>query len=324
MRSVQTEMRFPLSLVKPLEALNAYRTYCLIETRKVTGSGTSRRTASPVTGSTLEPFGKVGPFEYLVCPESGSLFLAELPASNVWAALLSQSHQHCRSPGGFHAQLAASRSDHVYQPKVEWIQETLALQGIQQPALLEAAVPPSDLSALLTQSGAFSRVECADEMALAHGNLARRSSYEGSFQVAVLLESLDRSDDPVQLLEAVQRCLSRGGLLFVTALVASGFDLQALGTENQYLYPPDRTNCFTLKGLSRLLEKMKFDLLEVSTPGVLDVEIVQAHLAQNPSLPLSRFERSVVLSDEPTRQAFQSFLQEKGLSSYARVVARKL
>ncbi len=323
MRTVQTETRFPLSSVKPLEALTRYRAHCLSETQKALGAGSSRRSASPITGAPLQPFGKVGSFEYLICPDTGSLFMAELPPSETWAKLLRQIHQHRHSPGVFHSELAVSRADRVYQPKVEWIQETLALQGIHRPALLEAGMPPSDLEGLLTRSGTFSRVECVDEMALAHEGLSRQSSFEGDFQVAVLLESLDRSDDPVRLLEKTQRCLSRGGLLFATALVASGFDLQVLGVENRYLYPPDRTNCLTIQGLQRLLERFKFDLLEVSTPGVLDVEIVQAHLAQEPSLPLSRFERSLILSDEPTRQAFQSFLQGKGLSSYARVVARK-
>lgn len=322
MRTIQTETRFPLASVKPLEALNRYRAHCLSETQKVMGAAVRRKT-SFITGAPLQPFGKVGSFEYLVCPDTGSLFLAALPSPEIWAGLLKQIQQHRRLPGGFHSQLAASRADNVYQPKVEWIQETLALQGVHRPALIEAGIPPSDLQGLLTQSGTFSRVECVDEIALAHGKWNGPSSLEGAFQVAVLLESLDRSDDPVGLLEQTRRCLSRGGLLFATALVASGFDLQTLGTENRYLYPPDRANCLTLDGLRQLLERLEFDLLEVSTPGVLDVEIVQAHLTQDPSLSLSRFERSLILSDEPTRQAFQSFLQERGLSSYARVVARK-
>ncbi len=323
MRSIQTETRFPLDSVKPLEALGRYRDHCLSETRKAMEKGAVRRTASPVTGSPLQPFGKVGSFEYLICPDTGSLFLADLPRPEEWAALLGRIHRHRHSPGGFHSEIAVSRGANVHQPKVEWILETLALQGIRRPALLEAGMPPSDLAGLLTQSGAFSRVECVEETALAQGGAPLQASLEGAFQVVVLPESLDRSDDPAGLLKRAIACLSRGGLLFLTALVASGFDLQALGVENQYLYPPDRTNCLTLAGLRRLLEGLKFDLLEVSTPGVLDVEIVQAHWARDPSLPLSRFERSVVLSDEPTRRAFQAFLQERALSSYARVAARK-
>lgn len=321
MRTIQTEARFPLSSVKPLEALTRYRAHCLEETRKLLSRESSRRAFSPVTGSPLKPFGTVDSFEYLVCPDTGSLFLASLPAAADWAGLLKETHRVRHSPGGFHSELAASRGTHVYQPKVEWIQETLALQGIRRPALLEGGSAPGDLQELLTRSGSFSRVEFMDETVLAHG---ASPAGKGVFQAVVLLESLDRSDDPARLLEQAERCLARGGLLFVTALVASGFDFQVLGTNNRYFYPPDRTNCFTLNGLQRLLERFNLELVEVSTPGVLDVEIVQAHLAQDPSLPVSCFERALALADEPVRQAFQSFLQEKGLSSYARLAARKI
>jgi hypothetical protein len=71
------------------------------------------------------------------------------------------------------------------------------------------------------------------------------------------------------------------------------------------------------------LTRAGFTLLEVSTPGVLDVEIVQAHLRHDPSLPLSAFERQLLAADVETHAAFQSFLQEHGMSSFARIVGRK-
>jgi hypothetical protein len=109
----------------------------------------------------------------------------------------------------------------------------------------------------------------------------------------------------------------------VTALVASGFDMALLGFENLYLCPPDRTNCFTLKGLAAFIENAGFQLIEVSTPGVLDVEIVEAHMKSNPGLNLSPFEREIMESEPEAKQQFQSFLQQAGLSSYARIVGRK-
>jgi hypothetical protein len=92
---------------------------------------------------------------------------------------------------------------------------------------------------------------------------------------------------------------------------------------NLYLYPPDRTNCFSLRGLETLLGSAGFAFLEVSTPGVLDVEIVQAHHQQLPAVRLSAFERQLLASDSETRNAFQSFLQQQCMSSFARIVARK-
>src|SRR5262249_47893754 len=113
------------------------------------------------------------------------------------------------------------------------------------------------------------------------------------------------------------------GLLFLTSLVSSGFDFTVLGLKNHYLYPPDRANCFSLDGLKKLVMQAGFKLIEVSTPGVLDVEIVQAHRKHAPDLPLSDFERGILDSDEETRMAFQTFLQQRGRSSFARIVGRK-
>jgi hypothetical protein len=140
---------------------------------------------------------------------------------------------------------------------------------------------------------------------------------------AVLLESLDRIDDPAALLRGVAQRLNPGGLVFVTALAASGFDMAVLGLRNLYVYPPDRANCFTLQELSALVTGSGFALLEASTPGVLDVEVVRAHAHRDPGLPLSTFERQLIDADGETRAALQALLQQRGLSSFARLVARR-
>lgn len=321
MRSMQTRQTFPLASVKPLDQLSDYREFCLSATRKKLGRARPRR-ISPVTGNKLEPAGAVEGLPYARCVDTGSLFLAEISEPSEWEALLADvsrcRHARGRRDGG----LSQSRTDHVYAPKVDWIRETLTLQGIRKPRILEVVTPPSDLGSLLKECRSFAEVETINEMELTH--VAVSGSKAGSEGAIVMLESLDRVDDPRTLLQNAAARMQDGGLLFVTALVASGFDLKVLGLRNQYLYPPDRTNCFSLEGLRQLLEKQGFKLLEVSTPGVLDVEIVQAHLQADPALPLSDFERGIVEADEETRSEFQGFLQRRRMSSFARIVARKM
>jgi hypothetical protein len=305
-----------------LDRLVSYRAYCLSETRKALLQGpTVRRDHSPVGAAALEPVGEVEGLAYVRCPETGSLFLAQLPAEpGRWATLLAQVSRYRHSPAAFHVELAQSRADNVYAPKLEWIRDTLRLQGLERPRLLEVTTPPSDFTPLLKESGVFSTVLVADE------TVSMRTPRDGeeAAEAAVLLESLDRVDDPAALLKAVAERVTAEGLVFVTALVASGFDVTVLGLRNLYLYPPDRTNCFTVQGLSRLLEQSGFTLVEVSTPGVLDVAIVKAHLQQDPLLlDLPPFERQLIAADEDTQEAFQAFLQQQGLSSFARVVARR-
>lgn len=330
MRSVQTSYTFPLSSVKPLDRLLRYRAYCLEETRKALQASAQRREQSPVRGARLEPFGYVEGLEYLRCAETGSIFLAEVSASLEWARLLRSVSRYRHSPRAFHSDIAKSRSDNVYLPKLEWIQSTIRLQGLDRPRLMEVVSSPSDLTTLLKGSGLFADVRTIDEMELAmsssleHPPKHVRSSHQSDLvQAAILLESLDRVDNPAALLRGVARCLTEGGLVFITALVCSGFDMAVLGVRNFYLYPPDRTNCFSLDGLERLLADTGFTLLEVSTPGVLDLEIVQAHLRHDPAIPLSTFEGQILAADVETHTTFQEFLQERRLSSFARIVGRK-
>ena len=319
MWSIETDQTFPLSSVKPFDGLLPYRACCLSETRAACRAGTRRRTASPVSSSPLLPAGKVEGFEYLRCPDSGSLFLAELPPPDAWSALLGRVSRHRQSADTFHVGIAEERQEHVHSPKLEWIRSSLRMQGMVRPDALHVATPPSEATALLEASGAFRSVALVNEMDLVNGQQPGGKGYGA----AVLFESVDRVDDPAALLATVHRCLAPGGLIFLTALVASGFDVAVLGLKNLYLYPPDRANCFSLRGLEQLLQRAGFTLLEVSTPGVLDVEIVQTHVRADPALPLSEFERQVLGADQQTQQAFQTFLQQNRMSSFARLIGRK-
>ena len=321
MRSVQTYDRFPLSSVKPLENLQGYRRHCLTQTGAVLEKGSFPREFSPITGDRLIPVGDIQGLPYARCSQTGSLFLAQLPSASEWSRLLSETTRH-RASSGIHSRLAQSRTDNVYAPKLDWIQESLRLQEMVKPRLVHVGTFPSEFTPLLSESGLCSELVACDEMRWSLG-LNASSGPRGPLHAAVLLESLDRVSDPAALLAGVSDLLVDGGLLFVTALVSSGFDMAVLGLHNQYLYPPDRANCFSLRGLTTFLSGAGFSLIEVSTPGVLDVEIVREHLRYDQGLSISDFERQLVESDGQVQEAFQTFLQQQGLSSFARIVARK-
>jgi len=318
MRSIQTSLTYSLSSVKPLDGLLGYRTFCIDTVKRALAEGGRQRTKSPIHGAPLIPAGQIEGLTYGRCPETGSLFLMDLPAADRWEKVLGAVVRYRQAPKGFHTAVSGSRAENVYAPKLDWIQTTLRLQEVRRPTILEVASVPSDFTTLLTDSGFFQNVETISETALAH------SGGTGQVDAAILLEALDRSDDPQALIKAAHRRIAQNGLIFITALVTSGFDFCVLGLNNRYLCPPDRTNSFSLQGLEAFIKEAGFQLLEVSTPGILDVEIVQAHLKHDPDIKLSPFERQLLSSDDDTRHRFQAFLQERGLSSFARIVGRKI
>ncbi len=320
MRSVQTSVAVPLASVKPLDRLTSYRAFCLQRTRDALAAGATRRERCPVDGERLEAFADVDGHAYRRCPRGGSLYAVHVAPPAQWSALLAQVSAYRQSPSAFHADIARERTDTVYQPKLDWIVETLRLQGLERPRAVDVTTLPSQFAELLARSGMFAEVATVDEMELA----ANPQPPQGvPADVAILLESLDRVPDAPGLVRAAADRVGAGGLVFITALVASGFDVAVLGGHNLYLYPPDRTNCFTLRELEQLVHAAGLSIVESSTPGMLDLEIVQAHLRRDPAIAVSRFERQLVETDGEARQAVQAFFQQQGLSSFARLVARK-
>lgn len=317
---IQTSHTFPLSKVKPLEGLLRYRAYCLEETKRALRQERRRRKKSPLDATTLlESWGEIEGLEYLRCPKTGSLFLADLPSHELLKELLTKVSQYRQSAKTFHADIESSRLETVYGPKRGWIEDTARRQGFKKSVVLEVSSPPSEWTSFLKKSDVFQEVLVAEEMHLAQGQGLGSEIVD----MAILMESLDRVDAPDVLLEEVSKSLKKEGLLFVTALVSSGFDMTVLGPRNVYLYPPDRVNCFSLEGLKKIIMDAGFRLVEVSTPGVLDVEIVKAHLRQNSSIELSPFEKQLLSGSSESQSAFQGFLQQSGLSSFARVVGVK-
>lgn len=317
MQSIQTGQMISLSQVKPLEGLLRFRKFCLDAAGKALSGKTVPRETSPIDQGPLAPWGKVEGLEYRACPRTGSLFLSQVASIPVWGELLQEVSAWRRSSQNLGGEIQKSRRANVFEPKLHWIQNTLRLQERDHPSILEVATPPGEFTPLLKESGLFSCVTSVSET-----DLLLKKAPQG-FDAAVLLETLDRVGDPALLLQNARGSLKEGGLLFVTALVSSGFDMTVLKDQNAYLFPPDRTNCFSLSGLKQLVTRNGFSLLEVSTPGVLDLEVVQAHRNQKVPLALSSFEEQILGSDEETQRAFQTFLQECCLSSFARLVARK-
>lgn len=111
----------------------------------------------------------------------------------------------------------------------------------------------------------------------------------------------------------------------MTTISISGFDMQVLWENSRSIFPLDRINVFSYMGLKLLAQRHGFEMIEYSTPGVLDFDIVENELKKHHEIECPRFVKTMVeREDEQLKQDFQNFLQVNRLSSFVRIVLRKV
>jgi SAM-dependent methyltransferase len=145
------------------------------------------------------------------------------------------------------------------------------------------------------------------------------------FGVIANFEVLEHLFSPHDFLRAVWRRLEPGGLVVLTCPNGEGFDIQALGAVSESV-DHEHLNYLSPSSLRHLLTNGGFDVVEVTTPGRLDAELVRNKVqAGEFDLSGQPFLRRVLLDEwERLGDAFQAFLIEHGLSSNMWAVASKV
>ncbi|MBI4596978.1 MAG: class I SAM-dependent methyltransferase [Candidatus Omnitrophica bacterium] len=138
----------------------------------------------------------------------------------------------------------------------------------------------------------------------------------------VSFELLEHVQNPEQFLASARALLQPGDLLIMTTLNGLGLDIQVLWERSKSVQPPHHINFFNPRSIRLLLERSGFRVLEVTTPGQLDVSILEHSLGK---LLRDRFWTTFLTQlGAEGRVEFQGFLQARGLSSHMRVVAQSV
>jgi len=142
-----------------------------------------------------------------------------------------------------------------------------------------------------------------------------------NYQAVLMFDVIQRYSRPLELLLKVFNSLVSGGILLLACRSGSGFDVLTLGGESESIFPLDHVCLPSPQGMAMLLKSAGFEILELTTPGLLDVQLVKKSLDQ---IPKNRyFQRYVTSLDDLTLERLQGFLQQNNLSSHIRVVAKK-
>ena len=169
---------------------------------------------------------------------------------------------------------------------------------------------------------------------LEESGIAGEVSYKNSFvttdtrdnlenaDIICAIDTLQREQKPKEYLKRIYNMLNNGGLLLLTTRAGMGFDIVTLRGSNESIYPLDHIFLPSVEAMKCILEDIGFHVLEITTPGILDVEYIEKQKGEIPKEQI--FQRYLFdKKDKRLLERVQTFLQSNNLSSYMRIVAKK-
>jgi 2-polyprenyl-3-methyl-5-hydroxy-6-metoxy-1,4-benzoquinol methylase len=274
-------------------------------------------------------------FRYMLCSDCGSLYLSPRPPVEMYDLYYRESESVKFWGTHFFKETAEARREKIFRPRAllvdDWAKKWSVNPGdgslfvdigsgygifLEEVKRLKRfdrimGIEPAPNLAQTSRKKGFTIIERMVE------NIAEE---EVNAVFATAFEVLEHVYNPHDFLTSARRILCPGGILIATTLTVSGYDIQILWKNSKSVYPPHHINLLSVEGIRRLVERSGWQVVNLCTPGDLDVDIVKNICAEHPEIEIPRFAVSIMNATENVQSRFQDFLKSNLLSSHIRVI----
>ncbi|MBU0764972.1 MAG: class I SAM-dependent methyltransferase [Proteobacteria bacterium] len=317
--------------IRPRKIFDEYLRLAAIDADKYF-SGVSRREipCPACAGKGEYVFSKHG-FSYEECPSCRTLFVSPRPSAESFFRYYKESDSAQFFATTFYRETAEARREKLWRPKALMIKEKLKQYGADRHSLVDigggygifaeeysrltgipvSVIEPGPELADTCRNKGFHVIESFLE------KVTEEQLPEGP-KAFVSFELFEHLHDAGVFLQHLHSLMHSEDIFIFTTLSGTGVDIQALW-ENSKSISLQHLNLFNPKSIQILIERASLSLVEVTTPGKLDIDI----LFNNRSLIKERFWQTLVdQTTESERQKWQDFIAQNGWSSHMSVVCR--
>ena len=225
-------------------------------------------------------------FAYVQCDRCETVYMTPRPTTEIMSECWSGSGDYEYFAREIFPATEAARREKIQRPRLERINALRARLGRTGGTLVEVGAGFGTFSELAQQCGRFECVLAIEpdshlaESCRARGLQVVQQPIELAAEeippadIVVAFEVIEHLFDPHAFAKRCRRILNPGGLLVLTCPNVRGFDIDMLGPKSSAVQP-GHVNLFHPRSLAQLLRRCGFDVIDQSTPGRLDAELVR-------------------------------------------------
>jgi SAM-dependent methyltransferase len=291
-------------------------------------------TNCPACGSSdfLFEFEKLS-FKYVSCKKCSTLFANPRPPFKVLNEFYSTSTSTNFWVNEFFKPVAEMRRKKVFKPRAEYISKVIdknkllvigdigagfglfieELRKILPDNHYIAIEPSGEMADICIEKGLETKCICLEDI----------NDLERDFDLLTAFELSEHLFQPVSFYRKAYSLLKPEGYLFLTTLNGKGFDIMLLREKSKSIAPPQHLNFFNPTSIKYLLERIGFEIVEISTPGMLDWDIVEG-MIKNEGIKQGKFwDLLAKEGSEMCKKELQNWIAKNNLSSHMRILAKK-
>ena len=282
-------------------------------------------------GKGIFAFNKKG-FSYEECPECLTLFVSPRPVKEAFDRYYTDSPSTKYWATTFYKETESARREKLWKPKARLIKEkvekfsqakTILDIGGGYGTFAEEMQKIMGINLILIEPSVHLAKVCRDKgLSIVQRFLEDISPdlIPKENKAFVSFELFEHLHDPAAFLESLNGLMQKNDLFIFTTLSGMGIDIQVLWENSKSISPPHHLNFFNPKSVQILLKHLDFEVIEITTPGKLDINIMENNL----DLIHDRFWRNYLRSaSEREKEIMQVFVADNLLSSHMMVVCKK-
>jgi len=272
-------------------------------------------------------------FSYEVCPNCQTLFVNPRPVALAFSKYYTESPSSRYWASTFYKETAEARREKLWKPKAHLILQTLEKYNSSEYMLVdvgggfglfaEEIRSLSGKTPVVIEPGPDLAAACRDKSLHVIEKFLEDvapADLPSGAKAFVSFELFEHLHDPSAFLGQLMELMNSKDLFIFTTLSGAGVDIQTLWEDSKSVMPPHHLNFLNPRSVELLLNQLGFESLSITTPGKLDIDILE----NNFEAIKDRFWRTFIATASPDqKEEWQAMIAASGWSSHMMVVCRK-